>query len=718
MDESELGRSIEKISIQSSCLSGEALSLVQPSDFNGNTSTASSYLDSDYDDEPNPSELYGMYTWKIETFSQINKRELQSNAFEIGGCKWSILTYPQGCEVGNYLSLFLCVANHDKLPSGWSHFALFTLSLMNKDPKKSKYADTSLRFMKEEYDWGWKKYMELSKLTGGFIDSDTLIIKAQVQVIRERADQSFRCLGYEYRNELVRVYLTNAETVSRRFVEERRVKLERLLADKAWWSSFSAFWLGMDQNTRQHMSMENANTLEGRGKCNKGKSKSLDTGEVPGPIVLVQKGMFVLGDNLLLLLRRAASKPLPPKGLKGPQNCMNLGRPIQTAYKLTDQAVPFSSTSSQMICMSKSDTQKAPSPKPTEKALTPSLPVMSRPSSAPLIPGPRPTAPAVSVVQTAPLLARSVSAAGRLGPDPSPATHSYVPQSYRNAIIGNHVGCSSASFTHPNSPSAGVNPSPAYSQPAPLVSAPVFMPQSSERINPNSVQSGMVTRYTLQNGPQWMESSRAGRSMHCDPSPLLTGIQNLDLCQPVQSESREQISTEVPACKSGRQTQAVVADEFPHLDIINDLLDEEHVIGKVDGEGTVFQCLSNDSHPLNGHLSFSSEMRMSGEMGSSSGSCRIERAQSYRDDGFQRGYGSMGQFDAPREFIPQASPLPYANGQIDGLIPAQGQMASTDLSLLGMRNSESDGYPYFSTDYSNLTCGVNGYTVFRPSNGH
>ncbi|GLT42230.1 hypothetical protein SLA2020_162430 [Shorea laevis] len=355
MDESELGRSMEKISIQSSCLSGEALSLVLPSDFNGNTSTSSSYLDSDYDDEPNPSELYGMYTWKIETFSQINKRELQSNAFEIGGCKWSILIYPQGCEVGNYLSLFLCVANHDELPPGWSHFALFTLSLMNKDPKKSKYADTSHRFMKEEFDWGWKRYMELSKLTGGFIDSDTLIIKAQVQVIRERADQPFRCLGYEYRNELVRVYLTNAETVYRRFMEERRVKLERLLADKAWWSSFSAFWLGMDQNTRQHRSRENANvilkevvkqfftvkevtstlvmdslynglkSLEGRGKCKEGKPKSLDTEEVPGPIVLVQKGMFVLGDNLLLLLKRAASEPLPPKELKlkGPQNRMN-----------------------------------------------------------------------------------------------------------------------------------------------------------------------------------------------------------------------------------------------------------------------------------------------------------------------------------------------------------------------------------------------------------
>jgi hypothetical protein len=79
-----------------------------------------------------------------------------------------ILIYPQGCDVCNHLSLFLCVANHDKLLpgrcidgcivfdtlhfvtimffnmicfcSGWSHFAQFTIAVINRDPKKSKYS--------------------------------------------------------------------------------------------------------------------------------------------------------------------------------------------------------------------------------------------------------------------------------------------------------------------------------------------------------------------------------------------------------------------------------------------------------------------------------------------------------------------------------------------------------------------------------------------------
>lgn len=44
--------------------------------------------------------------------------------------------------------------------------------------------DTLHRFCKKEHDWGWKKFMELSKVLEGFTVQDTLVIKAQVQVIR------------------------------------------------------------------------------------------------------------------------------------------------------------------------------------------------------------------------------------------------------------------------------------------------------------------------------------------------------------------------------------------------------------------------------------------------------------------------------------------------------------------------------------------------------
>ncbi|CAH9136282.1 unnamed protein product [Cuscuta epithymum] len=350
-----VGRSLQGLSSgQQVYQSGEALAEWRSSEQveNGIPSTSPPYWDSDNDDDSGskPSELFGKYTWKIDKFSQINKRELRSNAFEVGNYKWYILIYPQGCDVCNHLSLFLCVANHDKLLPGWSHFAQFTIAVVNKDPKKSKYSDTLHRFWKKEHDWGWKKFMELSKVLDGFIDADTLIIKAQVQVLRERADRPFRCLDRLYRRELVRVYLTNVEQICRRYVEEQRSKLGKLIEDKSRWSGFCAFWLGMEQSSKRHMSKEKTDVilkvlvkhffvekevtstlvmdslysglraLEGQYKGKKGKGKCMDAEEQPTSIVHMEEDMFVLVDDVLLLLERASLEPLPPKDEKGPQN--------------------------------------------------------------------------------------------------------------------------------------------------------------------------------------------------------------------------------------------------------------------------------------------------------------------------------------------------------------------------------------------------------------
>ncbi|XP_022154806.1 MATH domain-containing protein At5g43560-like isoform X2 [Momordica charantia] len=1107
---------------------GEALAEWRSSEQveNGTPSTSPPYWDTDDDDDdagPKPSELYGKHTWKIEKFSQLNKRELRSNAFEVGGYKWYILIYPQGCDVCNHLSLFLCVANHDKLLPGWSHFAQFTIAVVNKDPKKSKYSDTLHRFWKKEHDWGWKKFMELSKVLDGFIDADTLIIKAQVQVIRERADRPFRCLDCQYRRELVRVYLTNVEQICRRFVEERRGKLGKLIEDKARWSSFRAFWLGIDQNARRRMSREKTDTilkvvvkhffiekevtstlvmdslysglkaLEGHTKCKKGKAKLLDAEEMPAPIVHIEKDTFVLVDDVLLLLERASMEPLPPKDEKGPQNrtkdgssgedfnkdsierderrLTELGRrtveifvlahifsKVEVAYQeavalkrqeelireeeaawqaeieqkarrlasekekkskkkqakqkrnnrkakdkgreekanvtalvreqenlsnrkedvivdevqpvleksdlpevvsdvsdsvegvgevlqpdsedrdaspinwdtdtsevhrsmeasssgvsslssaqtpLSDKksvsvmddssstcstdsvpsvvmngpykensfhnykkqkspsigknqhkdpaydqnicanemdsrsseltadledrsevcgsnkskesdpvainhslrsrtkrveqqavkkeekvislakerssknqvdmerilkdasaAVPSSPqnhqdhmpstveqklsnpsiaavdliqskasssasvsptekmpvvASSHVVSAVKAEAQKAAIPKPTEKATAQQAPMMSRPSSAPLIPAPRATAPVVNVVHTSPLLARSVSAAGRLGPDPAPATHSYAPQSYRNAIMGNHVAPSTAGYVHLSTPTSGVNPSPTFSLASAMVSSPVFVPHNSERLDLNAVRSsfpfGMVTRDVLSNSPQWAEGSQreAVRSMNYNSS-LLNDVQDL-YKKPIRGGNHDLLPGDFPACTSGRYLQGF-ADEFPHLDIINDLLDDENIVGISARDNPVFQTLGNGPSLLNRQFSLPGDMGgMAGDVGSSTSSCRFERTRSYHDGGFQRGYGSSSsRYEPVMDYIPPSSQQQHINGQIDGLIP--NWRAASDLSLLGTRTLDFDGYQYLNAEYSNMAHGINGYNVFRPSDGH
>lgn len=386
-----------------------------------------------------------------------------------------------------------------------------------------------------------------------------------------------------------------------------------------------------------------------------------------------------------------------------------------------DPSSPFT-PASPVPAASKSEIQKISSARLTERSEA-QVPMMSRPSSAPLVPGPRPTAPSASVVQTAPLLARSVSAAGRLGPDPLPATHRRAPQSYRNVIMGNPMASTAASLTHSSSSSSGVNPSPGYSQPSSLVSS-VFLSQSSDRLDKSSGQSGvhfsLIARDVLQNGSQWIESSqRESNRMPLDQPSRLDDAQNHDLYRPAHSRSMGNMSTEFPACASGRHNQGLIVDEFPHLDIINDLLDEEHVTGKAAKASSAFHSLNDGPQLLNRQFTFPGDLGTNDDLGSSTSSCRFERSRSYQDARFQQGYSSSGgrHFDMQPDYLPQtASTLSsYGNGKVDGLTPNQWQVAGSDLSYLGMRNTENS-YSYYQ-DYPNMACGVNGYTVFRPSNG-
>ncbi|KAK1430402.1 hypothetical protein QVD17_13109 [Tagetes erecta] len=1060
-EDSGVSRSLEGLS-NGQQRSGEALAEWRSSEQveNGITSTSPPYwdIDDDHDCGQKPSELYGRYTWKIEKFSQINKRELRSNAFEVGGHKWYILIYPQGCDVCNHLSLFLCVANHDKLLPGWSHFAQFTIAVVNKDPKKSKYSDTLHRFWKKEHDWGWKKFMELSKVLDGFVDADTLIIKAQVQVIRERADRPFRCLDRQYRRELVRVYLSNVEQICRRFVEEKRGRLGKLIEDKARWSSFCSFWSGIDQNSRYRMSREKSDSilkvvvkqffiekevtstlvmdslhsglkaLEDQYKNYKIKGKC-DSEEVPiVPVVQMENDTFVLVDDVLLLLERAAIEPLPPKEEKGPQNrtkdggsgedyskdslerderrLTELGRrtieifvlahifsKIEVAYqeaislkrqeelireeeeawmaeseqkakrasekekkskkkqakqkrnnrkskdkgrdekrsvvieeisktqspveddadllKKPDPLEDVSDVSDSVDCVTESllrpdsddrdsspvnwdtdtsephrpsteacssrviseqngrrkcpsvmddssstcstdslpsvvingpsyrgnshqnqKTQSSPSrgkvkhgkdtgqqhaecddgvatslqvnmkrleqdvvkkveevislqkklsingdteterhskdnitvsvtpsspispskasprivkslelkttsqnsdkpagppnstdgsvtkpypqtQKPPEKpsmvqkaanppqktvngsgmstteklvvpqvltkpvagSLTKSLPPMSRPLSAPLVEGSKPNAtsstPAVSTVQTGPFLSRSASAAGYLGPDPSPMGQSYAPTSYRNAMMGSPVSATSSSFSQTHSHS--------YTQ-------PVFLPQTPERIDSTSsirptFSFGMMNNDVVhQNGSRWNESLQRDHT----------------------SSSRS-------------QPQGMLVDEFPHLDIINDLLDDEYAMPIASTVGLSLP-FHNGPRQLSHQFTFPGDISGSLDPDSATSSCRFDRTRSFHEE-FQHGYG--GGFDFSRDMIsPQPNLQAYMNGQIDGLVQNQWQIGGSDLSY-EMRNMDGDGYAYhhMSPDYSSMTMGVNGYTLYRPSNG-
>ncbi|XP_075511577.1 TNF receptor-associated factor homolog 1a-like isoform X2 [Primulina tabacum] len=312
----------------------------------------------------------------------------------------------------------------------------------------------------------------------------------------------------------------------------------------------------------------------------------------------------------------------------------------------------------------------------TDKPSMPQVPVMSRPLR---------DRPAVSVVSLA---------------------ESYIPQSYRNAIIGSQVTGNSSTYTQNHSASS-------------VTHASLFLPHSSDMMDSNSIRRrfpfGTVNHHDrLQNRPPWMETPLVdnSRNLTGDHAPLLNEMPCYDLYSPVHRRSQDRPS-EFPASISGRQNHVSV-DEFPHIDIINELLDDEH------GIGMGYQSFKHGSHRINRQYSFPSYNHgMPSSQVLSPGLCRFERTRSYLDDGFRHGYGSFtgNPFDSVRDIRLHTGPRPYVNRHIDGLTSNQWQ-TSGDMPCSSISNGEIDGYPSHVLDFPNHAIGgVNSYSVIRPSNG-
>ncbi|MQL81019.1 hypothetical protein Taro_013482 [Colocasia esculenta] len=447
------------------------------------------------------------------------------------------------------------------------------------------------------------------------------------------------------------------------------------------------------------------------------------------------RGMAI--EEVVTLQKKAASKELveddspskprvteqlsPASPIKSPST---LQQPKHTPENVAAaEAVPIKESSSNsenqteksvsLLSRSPSSTkQEAKSVVPTKIATAHQVSAMSRPPSAPLIPAPKSTVPFVSSAQTVPLLSRSVSAAGRLGADTSPSTHSNVLQSYRNAIMNKTTSAGTPNFG-PRPSSSSTGPTPAYAQ-----SLPAFAPspsatslQKPARVDHASVRPGLtfgsVNPESLQTRRQWTDE-------HLQFESTSTIMQNPNLVCDMQ---RLDVSGTRPCsfyfddATSMRQALGVAQDEFPHLDIINDLLDEEQSVTRLGS--SEYHHLHHAT--LNRQYTFPGDISTAADVGTSNGSCYFDRLGQYYDDGIPRLYGSTsGHFDLTSNQLDLSA---YVNGQLDGVNRSQWPISSVDHSILGLGSAETNGYPYQLPDSSNMACGLNGYSMYRPASG-
>lgn len=157
-------------------------------------------------------------------------------------------------------------------------------------------------------------------------------------------------------------------------------------------------------------------------------------------------------------------------------------------------------------------------------------------------------------------------------------------------------------YSNSCSPRSLVDSLQPYTQPPSPTSGPVFSQQALERIEPSSIRPSysyeMVNHNTTQNGKQreysWSDSS-SNTSRSRDHPSIRNENWNFDMFKPLNNRTPDHIPLEFPAYPSRCQPQTVFADEFPHLDIINNLLHEEHGTRRTLMSNSGFQRLNNGS---------------------------------------------------------------------------------------------------------------------------
>ncbi|KAK4261750.1 hypothetical protein QN277_004706 [Acacia crassicarpa] len=133
---------------------------------------------------------YQKIAWTIRNFRTLktNTRH-NSDVFTIGDCNWKVVVY-RGRKDGKFLAIYLHVADASSLPSGWSVYADFTLTVVNQfSREKSAKRDIKHKFSSANnaVNRGYASFMPLTVLeheSNGFIFNDKCIVEVEFYVVK------------------------------------------------------------------------------------------------------------------------------------------------------------------------------------------------------------------------------------------------------------------------------------------------------------------------------------------------------------------------------------------------------------------------------------------------------------------------------------------------------------------------------------------------------
>lgn len=248
-----------------------------------------------------------------------------------------------------------------------------------------------------------------------------------------------------------------------------------------------------------------------------------------------------------------------------------------------------------------------------------------------------------------------------------------------------------------------------YSQSPPLqLSSPLKLPpQTPLRTDQMLIRPGLTfgclnveavrTQHLWKDSNQYKPSSSSESSSQRYGSALMDNdMEKFNVYGKLQKELVGIGSRTMPS-----PVQGTITEEFPHLDIINDLLDDEQNFGCT-ARGPVHTF--NRQYSLPGNLSTASSQH--------------DQFEQYYEEGVLRSYGaSSNPLQGLRDGLlqqPEFSPYSNRYGQFDGLMRNHLPYMNTDLSMLRLGEGDGNGYRYQLGDH--LTRVGNGY-LYRPANG-
>lgn len=418
--------------------------------------------------------------------------------------------------------------------------------------------------------------------------------------------------------------------------------------------------------------------------------------------------------------------PTGGKDASGPSRLSVHDKPIPAPPRLpqVDKSALPSSVLPQTSLDASSEAQEAATSRKVAATLVSEV-TASRPSSAPVFPTPRSTAPTTSHVHMSSSLSRSMSeAAGRSVNGPSPSAPPYTPQTYRNAIVGKaSLSTTSASLSY-QSTSLSQDTTPSQPLSAYASSTAVLMP-------PAGRPDQLSTRHVLKSGlgkleapdswQQWRGDSNINKHLWRDQSPYQQMTNGQAYEQPRRDDSYQQASSrgteklsryggvQSRQFQSGtsdghawHQQQGPVPEEFPHLDIINDLLEEDHI------NSNMPDSFRQDYHAF-GQPFLPRGNLVNMEMAAVSSPGRFNSTDHYYDDGFSRSYDMSALHGLRERQFPSMGT--YSNGLSDLSISKPWLNGSPNPAVsLG---ANTNGYQHQVGDYTNLGGGVNGVSVWR-----